>query len=149
MEEKKGPLGVLILGSINCYFFGLLLFTASILSYLTTSEEAFYRILPLFENRGLGVGMTYQNFKTANLLQAAVSVIFFLSGFGLLKKREWARKLTIYFSLVWALVYVGASIIYPPSIKYLTLQFLYFGGLIFYFTNKKVEQYFREQDSNQ
>jgi hypothetical protein len=142
MSNKDRPIGTLILGGINCYFFGIFWLIISIANFLTMNQEALTEVNDILKNNGIETEFTLSMFKTINVLIAGVALIFFTTGLGLLKKKEWARKVTIYFSLAGTLLYLATAILYPGMIKNIVVQFVYFGILIFYFTNKKVEVYF-------
>ena len=141
--QKKPPLGVLILGRINCFIFGLGFLFISLIVYFNINPQSFAQVTEAFKASGLNLEITQEQFKLAILINAAVCAVFFISGSGILRRREWARKMTIYFSLAVVILTFIATIAQPAFIAQAILQVAYPGVLIFYFTNKEVEKYFR------
>ena len=145
MDQRNKPLGVLILGGVSCFGFGLLLFILSITALLTATPEDTRQVSEMFDEKGLSISITHEHFKIASAIQAIVSVVFFVCGRGLLLGKDWARKLIIYFSFGWGALIFITSLLNPSFMKHLIVQMVYPGVLIIYFTNKKVEQYFLAQ----
>jgi len=144
-EKKKVPIGVRILGGLNCFLFGLSFLISSIFSYFKTGLDEFNEILKTFEASGATVPITYQQFKAYSLIPVIFAAIFLVSGAGLLLKKEWARKLTVYFAFLIVLFMLLAVLINPPLIRLVILQAAYLGALIIYFTNRDVESFYKEQ----
>jgi len=145
MDEQKKPLGVSILGWINCLVFGVLFFFMSLSSYLKATPQDLEKITEIFKSQGISSPITYQQFKIACLFYIGIALVFFLSGFGLLKKKEWARKLTLGFAFLTVVVVFLAVVISPALIQQAIMQIIYPGILIIYFTNKNVEMYFKKR----
>lgn len=147
MDKKKKPLGVFILGGLNCFVFGILFLYLSLSTYLKVTVEDFNKIIEIFKNKGILAQITYQQFKTACLIYAFISFIFFLSGSGLLLKKKWARILTIYFAFAALIVTFLSAFSAPSLVKQAFLQVIYPAILIIYFTNRNVEAYFDNNKS--
>jgi Na+-translocating ferredoxin:NAD+ oxidoreductase RnfD subunit len=144
MDEQKKPLGVTILGWINCAVFGALFFLMSLSSYLKATPQDLEKITEIFKSQGISSQITFQQFKIACIFYIGIAVMFFLSGLGLLLGKDWARKLTLAFAFLAVVVVFLAVLISPALIQQAIMQIIYPGILIIYFTNKKVEEYFRD-----
>ena len=97
--EKKTPLGVILLGRLNCFVFGLGILIISLTVYFNINPQNFEQIAETFRSSGLTFEITQEQLKLDVIINALVCGIFFISGGGILFHREWARKMTIYFSL--------------------------------------------------
>jgi hypothetical protein len=140
-EKERPPLGIKILGGINFFVLGIFFIILSIF-FLTPSFQS-EELFNTFREE-MGLKLTPQQFKISIFFQLFISIIFAISGIGLLLRKEWARKLTIYFSFVLFLL-IFLSILFNPSlIKHSFPQIIYSGILIFYFTNRKIEEYFKK-----
>jgi len=144
-EKRKTPPGVLILGGLNCFVFGLLFLSISISNYFRITPEEFGKILEIFKTSGLGIQITYQDFKAYNVIPVIISFIFLLSGAGILLKKEWARKLTVYFAFAAIIAIFLTVLMQSFLIRLVIIHAAYLGALIIYFTNKNVEGYFQEE----
>jgi len=89
-----------------------------------------------------GESLSTEQFKAIVLSQIIVAAIFLLSGIGLLLRREWGRRLTLYFSFFTVILAAVSVLFRSILINQAILQVIYPGILIFYFTNKKIENYF-------
>jgi len=145
MDEQKKPLGVSILGWVNCVIFGALFFFMSLSSYLKATPQDLEKITEIFKSQGISSQITFQQFKIACIFYIGIALIFFLSGLGLLLRKEWARKLTLGFAFFAVVVVFLAVLISPALIQQAIMQIIYPGILIIYFTNKKVEAYFKRR----
>ena len=145
MDEQKKPLGVSILGWINCAVFGALFFFMSVSSYLKATPQDLEKITEIFKSQGISSQITFQQFKIACIFYIGIALVFFLSGLGLLLRKEWARKLTLGFAFFAVVVVFLAVLVSPALIQQAIVQIIYPGILIIYFTNKKVEAYFRKR----
>jgi hypothetical protein len=143
MDEQKKPIGVSIIGWLNCVVFGALFFFMSLSSYLKATPQDLEKITEIFKNQGISAPITYQQFKIACLFYIGIASIFFLSGLGLLLGKEWARKLTLGFAFLAVIVVFLAVLISPGLIQQAIMQIIYPGILIVYYTNKNVEAYFK------
>jgi len=119
----------------------LLFLIISIGAYFKITPQDLDKMIELLKDRSLPQ-ITYQQFKVACLSRLIISIVFLISGWGLLLEKEWARKLTIYFSFFWIILIFIGSFLNPTLIKHLFLQIIYLGILIIYLTNKRVENYF-------
>lgn len=132
------------MGGLNCFIFGLASLGISLSAYFKTTSLDYDKIVDLLKERGALTSLSYQQFKGMILISGFISFVFFLTGWGLLLRKEWARRLIIYFSFFFVLL-AFLSIFFSSSlIKQAILQIIYPGILIIYFTNKKVETYFQQ-----
>ena len=140
MGEKntnKLPLGVKILGGLNC-----LLGFASLIRYFKITPEDFQKSLELFQNKNLPADITFEQFKTYNIVPMLVSFVFLVSGVGILLRKEWARKTTLYVSFSLAILIFVSILVHPAMVRLVGPQILYLGVIIVYFTNRKIENFF-------
>lgn len=125
------------------FVFGLLFLLTSITAYFVTTPQDYENIKELLGEKRVTVDLSYQKFKTTGLLVNSItSVLFLFSGAGILSRKEWARKCTVYFCFLWVAMIFLASLLTPVFIKHLFTQIVYPGIIIIYFTNKKVVDYF-------
>ena len=144
MEIKKIPKGVLVLGGINFFVLGFLFLLASFFTYqeLSVGGES---LLSEIEKYIPDAEIQPQQLKIVILAQMFVAVIFCVSGGGIFYRKEWARRLTVYFSFFLVVMAFFSVLTAPGLVRQAILQVIYPGILIFYFTNKKVEKYFIDQ----
>jgi hypothetical protein len=142
MEKQAKPRGILILGGLNCFLFGLLFLFMSVSAYLKTTPQDLDKITALLKEKSILVQITYQQFKYAIIVYGCLSFIFFISGLGILFKKEWARKLTVYFAFSIIAMTFFSIIATPTLIQQAILQIIYPAILIVYFTNKRIGEYF-------
>ena len=142
-QEGKRPLGVSIIGGANFIFFGLIVFFLSVFSYLSLSSGSGQAIIETLQEQFPDNEITIAHIKTALVLQALISVFFCVSGFGLLKLKEWARKATLYFAFLLVLLALVTVLFNFRAISRIIIQIIYPGILILYFTNKEVEKHFK------
>jgi hypothetical protein len=135
--QQKKPLGVFILGGINCF-----LGTLSLVQSFQTNPEDVTTFLKLLKNNNITIDMTSDQFKGYNIVAFVAAAIILTSGLGLLRRKEWARKMTVYFSFIMAAIIFLTVILQPAFISLVMAQVVYLGVFIVYFTNKKVENYF-------
>jgi hypothetical protein len=141
-EKTKAPLGVLLLGGFNFFVLGLFSLFVFGATYLNTQSQGSQKLLEEFRRYIPQSTINEEQFKVVLLLQLAISAVFALSGLGLLLKREWARRLTLYFSFFIVILAFLAVLVSTSLTTQAIVQVIYPGILIFYLTNKKVEQYF-------
>jgi len=141
LKEKK-PLGILILGGFNFVVLGVLSLGFFFLIYNDPSSEASQSLLAELSKYIPDQSLTPQQFKSVILSQIILAVIFLVSGWGILNRKEWGRRLTLYFSF-FMVILAAVSVLFQSSlINSALLQIIYPGILILYFTNKKIESYF-------
>jgi hypothetical protein len=143
-DPKKRPLGVTILGGINCFILGGALFLLSLLVYINLSPENWQTVLEMLKGKTQGMTLEYEQFKNSLLVQMVIAFIYACGGAGLLLRKEWARKLTLYFSFVIVIFLFISALTNPRFITQAVAQVIYPAILIVYFTNKKVESYFKK-----
>lgn len=142
IKEKKRPWGVAILGGINCFILGALSLILFYPLYRNPDSITSQALIAEVNKFLSGQILSSSQFKIIVLAQIAVALIFLFSGIGVLLKREWGRRLTIYFSFFTVIVTAVSVLFSSMLVNQAILQVIYPGVLIFYFTNKKVEEYF-------
>ncbi len=145
MDKKEKPRGLVILSNVNFFVFGLLSLVVFGYLYLNTSTEAGDTFLKELSKNLSQEQVNQEKFKVILRAQMAISATFLISGVGLISGKEWARKLTIYFCLFMVILVFVSVIFNPQVISQAILQIIYPGVLIFYFTNKKVENFFNPE----
>ncbi len=138
-QQSQVARGIFILGAINIGWFGILLL-ANLLLYvsLTIKPQLFETITELIKSRGIEATFTYTTVKTATLIQMVICFLYVISGVGVIKRKQWGRKFTIYFASIYVLVLFILTILQPPIVRYTFFRIIYPGILIWYFTNKKI-----------
>ena len=143
-QGKKKPLGLLILGGFNFAVLGALSLVFFSLIYKDPASEASQTLLAEVNKYMPGQTLTTEQFKSVVLSQIILSGIFLASGWGILSRKEWGRRLTLYFSF-FMVILAAVSVLFQSSlINSALLQIVYPGILILYFTNKKIENYFTQ-----
>ncbi|MFH1519856.1 MAG: hypothetical protein ABIE75_04715 [Candidatus Omnitrophota bacterium] len=141
-KRKKQPWGSLILGGFNFFVLGLLSLGIFLPVYFNPGSSASQALRGEFNKIISGGPLTTPQFKVIILSQAIIATIFLLSGLGILLRKEWGRRLTLYFSFFTVILTGVTALFNSLSINQAILQIIYPGILIFYFTNKKVESCF-------
>ena len=141
-KDKKRPVGVLLLGGINLFVFGILLFLIFISAYFNITSKDLAAVTDILKRQNIETAVTLAQFKSASIIQSIISIFFIVSGWGILLRKEWARKATVYFSFGWVLTVFLIFISHPSYISYLFLQVVYPGILVLYFTHKSIIEYF-------
>lgn len=143
--SQRKPKGILILAGLNAVLFGLfsLLLILSILFIFPSSFRE--NISKILEKELAAESISQKQLKAFLGTQVLVSVIFLISGIGLFLRKEWARKFTVYFSFMFILLAFLSTLGQPGLIKNTFLNLIYPAILIFYFTNKKVQVYFKDR----
>ena len=142
-EKTKRPLGVSIIGGLNFFVLGLAAIFLFGFSYLNLSSAAGEAVLEIVSEQFPDVDITVAQIKNALLLQVFISLFFCASGVGLLKSKAWAYKATLYLAFFAVLLGALTVLMNFAIIAKVIPQMVYPGILIFYFTNKKVEGYFK------
>ena len=146
-EQERGPLGIFVLGGLNCFVFGLLFLIIFTSIYFKATPQDLGKAMEVFETKGIPFEITFEQFKLAIGIHIITFLIFLVSGAGLLLRKEWARKLTIYFSFFIVVFTVISTLAQPSLIKQAIIQVIYPGILIVYFTNKNIERYFAHHNT--
>ena len=140
--QKKKPLGILILGGFNFVVLGVLSLGFFFLVYGDPTSSTSKVLLTEISKYIPGQTLTMEQFKSVVLSQIIIAGIFLVSGWGILSRKEWGRRLTLYFSF-FMVILAAVSVLFQSSlINSALLQIIYPGMLILYFTNKKIEGYF-------
>lgn len=137
MQPKRKPVGVLVLGTFNLVVLGVI----QLITFLI--PQNWQIISKMLKESGISVAISPALIKVMIIVQTAVSLIFIVGGIGLLLRKEWARKLTVYFAFIMASLVLLSALLAPAAIRQAMLQIIYPGVLIIYFTNKNIEEYFR------
>lgn len=143
MNDTKKPLGVQIFGGLNCCVFGFLFLAVFLITYLKVTPEDLASVTALFKEKGFAMPLSYRQFKILILVYVALASLLAISGAGLLKKKEWARKVTVHFSFIWLLLIFLTALLNPALITQVITYAVYPGILVIYFTNKRIETYFK------
>lgn len=141
-QKKRTPPGVFILGGLNC-----LLGFATLIQSINTRPQDLESFQEVFKNKHLPAQITLEQLKFYNVISAVMAIIFLISGLGIVLRKEWARKLTIYFSFAIAAFMFMTVITQPALIGLVIFQAIYLGIFIIYFTNKNIEEYFSLHNS--
>lgn len=145
MNKKEKPRGLVIFGNVNFFIFGVLSLIVFGFLYLNISTEAGGTFLNELSKNFSQEQLNQEHLKVILRVQLLIAATFLTSGAGLILGKEWARKLTIYFCF-FMVVLVFVSVIFNPQvISQAIFQIIYPGVLIFYFTNKKVENFFKSK----
>ena len=148
MQENKKPLGLLILGGFNFVVLGVLSLGFFFFVYKNPSSQTAQVLLAEFSKYIPDQTLTPEQFGSVILSQIILAGIFLVSGWGILNREEWGRRLTLYFSF-FMVILAGVSVLFKTSlINSALLQIIYPGTLILYFTNKKIENYFVPREKN-
>jgi hypothetical protein len=137
MQFKKKPIGVIILGIFNLVILGIIQLVAFLI------PQNWQVIDRMLKQNGADIKLTPSLIKVMIIIQSAVSLFFIICGAGLLFRKEWARKLTVYFAFSIAALMLLSVLLVPSSTPQAMLQIIYPGILIIYFTNKNIEEYFK------
>ncbi len=141
-QGKKKPLGILILGGFNFVILGVLSLGFFFLVYSDPTSETGKALLDEFSKHLPDKTLTMGQFKSVILSQIILAGIFLASGWGILNRKEWGRRLTLYFSF-FLVILAAISVLFQSSlINSALLQIIYPGVLILYLTNKDVEKLF-------
>ena len=143
-EKSKRPTGVAVLGGINCFLFGALWFLILSFVYFRLSPQVWQETIEALQNTLGQINIGYEQFKKAVLFQMVISIAFGASGAGVLLKKEWGRRSTLYLAFTILILVLISAISYPAVISQMVFHVLYAAILIIYFTNKKIEQYFKQ-----
>jgi hypothetical protein len=137
MQPKKKPVGIIVLGMFNLVVLGII----QLITFLI--PQNWQMIQKMLKESGINVNLSPSLLKTMIVMQSVVSLIFIICGAGLLLKKEWARKFTVYFAFIIAALVLISVLLSPASIRQAIVQIIYPGILIIYFTNRNIEDYFR------
>lgn len=142
MKENKRILGLLILGGFNFIVLGILSLGFFLFIYKNPSSETGQILLAEFSKHIPGKDLTLEQFRAAVLSQIILAAIFLVSGWGLLNRKEWGRRLTLYFSFFMVILAAVTVLFRFSLINSAISQIIYPGILIIYLTNKNVEKVF-------
>ena len=139
VPEKKRLAGNILLGSSNILFFGIIPFITIL------SPQIAEKIFELLGEGNVSQQIPFEHIKKVAIIsQGIMSGLFIVSGAGLLARKEWARKFTVYFAFFIVAMTFISVLFNVRLVGQALVQLLYPGILIIYFTNKNVEAYFRK-----
>jgi len=133
---------VWIFGGINFFIFGTLSLVFTVKAYIGNSSSDVNNVIEEMKKVFPEVSVNPEQLKVAMLIQIVLATIFLISGYGLILRKEWGRKVTLYFSFFTVAVAFIAALLNSALITQAIVQITYPGILIIYFTNKKVEKFF-------
>ncbi len=137
MQPKRKPIGVIVLGAFNLVVLGVI----QLITFLIPRN---WQIVDkMLKESGVNITLSPSLVKAMIVVQSVISLVFIVCGTGLLFRREWARKATVYFAFAIAALVLLSVLLSPASIQQAILQVIYPGILIIYFTNRNIEDYFR------
>lgn len=144
LMPKRMLLGVTIIGWVNFAILGLLGLIAFAFTYFAIDGNAAYRdmIMKEIKNQYANVQINYNYIKVGIAVQMVLFVLNIISGLGILMRKEWARRMTIYCAFAIVFIIFLAVIAKASFINQAIIHIMYPGLLIIYFTNKDVEKYF-------
>jgi hypothetical protein len=93
-------------------------------------------------NKTFDVNFDPQQLRMLVLPQAGIAIFYIVTAVGVLLRKEWARKATVYFSFATAVFMLLGVIARPTAIVQIMGQALYPGAMIYYFTGKNVVGWF-------
>jgi len=143
--EEKPPVGVIVLGGLNCFVLGGLFFLIGLWNILRITPQEFQTLLEVLKERGIPNEITYRQFKKLHMFSIIVSLVWGVAGAGVLLRRDWGRKTTLYFALFVTGIIFLAVLMQPSFLRRVAFQLLYLGILILYFTQKSIEKYFTDK----
>ena len=149
MPEKNKedlPLGVTLLGKINFFLFGWAVLVLSCYVLINLNQDVLKQANDLLLKEGVSIELTMDQVKTALVIQGFLSLLFIVSGFGLMKAKEWGRRCTVYYAFSLVVFTFFTVVIQRTFVAQAVLQIFYPGILIYYFTNKKIEAYFLQKE---
>ena len=91
--EKKTPLGVKILGVFNLVIQGAVVLLAFLFVYFNLTQEVIEQVEQVFFG-GQRLGLDAQGMRARLLPVAPIAIFFIVTGYGLLVRKEWARRAT-------------------------------------------------------
>jgi hypothetical protein len=142
MEKEKRPLGILLLGGFNFFILGLLSLSLFFLIYQNPSSQTSQALSAEFSRYISGQTLTTGQFKSIILSQIILSGLFLISGWGIINRKEWGRRITLYLSFFMVIIATLSVLSRVALIHQAFLQVIYPGILILYFTGKKAEKFF-------
>ena len=145
--QKKLSLGQLIFGIINGLILGLLSLAVSLQGFFTiNNKEVYQQGLKILQESGVKLNLTVGQFKLIFLAQSIISLLFIISGAGIILRKEWGRRFTVYYAVVLAiLIFLPVVLLKAVNLNF-AVQLAYLAAMVFYFTNKKVESAFKRAD---
>lgn len=79
------------------------------------------------------------------LAQIGIGLVYFMTGLALMRGREKGRRATVALALAFLFLVLISVIINPAAVSQAVTNAVYPGIIIFYLTNKNVEQWFKEK----
>ena len=114
-EKPKPPAGLFVLGLTNILIMGVLPLIAAIgylSAYVSLTPKDFEALISQaikLPSQNFSTAFISSVFKKALIIQIVISLIFIISGAGVLARKQWARATIIYSSFT--IVVIGFSIV--------------------------------------
>jgi len=142
--NRKTPRGVRIISFLNVFVFGLLPLSASLFvlfspSRMTEMLSLFAQVDSVFKN------LAEKQLRFLLLAQIGIGLVYFMTGLALMRGREKGRRATVALALAFLFLVLISVIINPAAVSQAVTNAVYPGIIIFYLTNKNVEQWFKEK----
>ena len=135
------PLGVKILAAFNFFVTGILGLFA-FLQLFGDNAKLVEVIKAMGGEKMLGSNFTPAQLRMMLLPQAGIALFFIVTALGVLYRKEWARKALVYFSFFLAVFMVLGVVARPAAIAQIMVQAVHPGVMIYYFTGKKIVEWF-------
>lgn len=149
MEQEQMPKGIVILGRLNFYLFGLFIFllVVAVFVYLKLIPTGWNNFLKIINESYPGMAISQDRFVIGIIIELIRAVLFMIAGIGVLKIKEWARILTLITGFISAVLIVISVITTPSLIAQGIIQIIYPAILVIYFTNKNVVSCFKQRNN--
>jgi len=135
------PLGVKLIGLFNFVVTGLLSLALFVLIFTDPAK-----LTELIKNMGaekmLDGKFTSEQLRMLILPQGGIAIFYIITAVGVLLRKEWARKALVYFSFFLAVFMVLGVILKPAVVVQVVGQAIHPGIMIYYFTGKKIVDWF-------
>lgn len=143
--RRGKPVGVIIFSFLNLVFFGAVPLLAFLPAFIFAPQYLSEQITSLMKSNMPLDGVSPDTFQIRLFLGIgmAESLIFIVSGWGILLRKRWALKFTLGFCLVILSLAVITAVFSPGDIRRIILNIFYPVTLIFYFTKKDIVEYFQ------
>ena len=138
----KKKLFINIFGFINFLFFGVLGLITSILIYFYP-EKILNKFKEVLVEKSNLVEISKNYINTANIINIIFSILFLISGIGLILKKEIIRRFTIYFSFLFLILFFLSALVNAAFITNIIIFVIYLIILILYLTSKDIQKYFK------
>ncbi len=143
--NNKKPLGVYIFSGLNICLFGAVSLAAALI-FVTVPAVAEKFIVAAAQTEAASLSPV--QIKALGWAQILISATYIFCGLGLLRGKEKARRINIYFSFALLLLVLISVLAQPSMIGQSLFNAAYPLAMIIYFTDRKVEKWFKENESS-